>query len=231
MPWPVRTHYPASIVTDLDSPCIAQARTLWDYCASFRSRGPADLLVLCCSYDLRVADYAAQLLAQGLAPRLMLCGHTGNWTRSLWTRPEAEVFAERAIAAGADPARLIREPRSTNFGENIRYARELVPDARRVIFLTKPAAVLRVSLTAAAQWPGIQQHTDAPPYRFPDEVSPIIGLLGVIHEIVGDFHRILVYPELGFQTPHQAPPAVMAAWRALVDAGFTHHLLADHAVA
>ncbi|WP_341677980.1 YdcF family protein [Niveibacterium sp. SC-1] len=210
----------------MESSTLAHARTLWNYLSSFRSEGPADAIVVCCSYDLRVCDHACELLNEGLAQRLVLSGNTGNWTRHLWTRPEAAVFAERALAKGIPEASIVLEDRATNFGENVRLARELLPDAKHVLFVTKPNSVLRVLLTARAQWPGVEANVSCPDIWFPDAVSNIVGVLGVIDEMVGDVERIREYPKRGYQAPHVLPTEVDESWGYLVQQGFTHHLMA-----
>ena len=183
--------------------------------------------MVCCSYDLRVCDYACDLIKQQLAPRLILSGKTGNWTRFLWTDPEAHVFKDRALANGIDPERIHLEERSTNFGENIAFVRALMPQLRRVIFVTKPNAILRVALTVPVQWPEVTAFVDSPPLEFPHEVSNIIGVFGVMNEMVGDVDRVLKYPSRGFQRAHDVPASVLESWRALIADGFGHHLLAD----
>jgi uncharacterized SAM-binding protein YcdF (DUF218 family) len=206
---------------------LEHAKRLWTYLAALRSREPADAIVVCCSYDLRVCDYACDLIKQQLAPRLILSGKTGNWTRFLWTDPEARVFKDRALANGIDPGRIHLEERSTNFGENIAFVRALMPDLRRVIFVTKPNAILRVALTVPVQWPEVTAFVDSPPLEFPQEVSNIIGVFGVMNEMVGDVDRVLKYPSRGFQRAHDVPAPVLESWRALIADGFGHHLLAD----
>lgn len=200
---------------------------LWSYLSALRSREPADAVVVCCSYDLRVCDYACDLVRQGWAPKLVLAGKTGNWTGLLWNEPEARVFERRALANGIEPARIQVEEHSTNFGENIACVRALLPQARRVIFVTKPNSVLRVVLTVPVQWPQVTAWVDSPPLAFPADVSNIIGVFGVMSEMVGDVDRILRYPERGFQRAHAVPEAVLESWRALIALGFKHHLLAS----
>jgi uncharacterized SAM-binding protein YcdF (DUF218 family) len=208
-----------------DSKTIAEAAVLWDYMSSFKAAAPCDAVVVCCSYELRVCDYACELIGAGLAPRLVLSGKTGNWTRHLWTRTEAEVFTERALANGVAPSAIVLEDRSTNFGENVAFTRALLPDARAVTFVTKPASVLRVQLTAEAQWPGIQRFVSCPDIKFPEDVSPVVGLFGIINEMVGDVERVLRYPALGYQARHELSQRVLDAWEYLKDEGFTHHLM------
>ena len=191
-----------------------------------RSRGPCDAVVVCCSYDLRVGDYACSLVERGLAPLLVLSGNTGNWTRFLWSEPEAHIFRERALAQGLNSSRIAIEDRSTNFGENIAFVRRMFPELRRVTFVTKPNSVLRVALTAPVQWPDVTAFVDCPPYRFPDDVSNMIGVFGVMHEMAGDLDRVLKYPDKGFQRPYPVPQDVLESWEALKAEGFVSHLLA-----
>jgi uncharacterized SAM-binding protein YcdF (DUF218 family) len=216
-------------VTRMRETVLDHARRLWTYMSSARTRAPSDAIVVCCSYDLRVCDYACEMLRQGIAPELVLTGKTGNWTRHLWSIPEARVFRDRALANGVDPSRVHLEEQATNFGENIAFVRRMFPGLRRVTFVTKPNSVLRVALTVPVQWPGISACVDSPPFAFPDDVSNVIGVFGVIHEMVGDVDRIIQYPARGFQVPHQLPQPVLESWNALIAAGFGQHLLGSPA--
>jgi hypothetical protein len=100
-----------------------------------------------------------------------------------------------------------------------------MPDLERAIFVTKPNAVLRVALTIPIQWPDVTAFVDSPPLTFPDQVSQITGVFGVMNEMVGDIDRIIQYPGRGFQTPHTLPQDILDSWRALIAEGFGHHLL------
>jgi uncharacterized SAM-binding protein YcdF (DUF218 family) len=193
--------------------------------SSARVHESSDAVVVCCSYDLRVCDYACELIRQRVAPRLVLSGNTGNWTRHLWNVPEAQVFRDRALANGVNAQQIYLEEKATNFGENIAFVRQLMPDLQRVTFVTKPASVLRVSLTVPIQWPGLTAFVDAPAFEFPDEVSNVIGVFGVIHEMVGDIDRVIQYPGKGFQIPHELPPDIIDSWKALLAEGFGNHRL------
>jgi uncharacterized SAM-binding protein YcdF (DUF218 family) len=129
------------------------AKLIWDYLASHSSPMACDAIVVCCSYDLRVCDYACKLLLESIAPIIVFSGYKGNWTRHLWDVPEAEIFAKRAEINGIARSRMKIESRATNIGENISFSRELLPDAKVVTFVTKPNTMLRVGLTAPIQWP------------------------------------------------------------------------------
>ncbi|TFH83126.1 YdcF family protein [Pseudomonas kribbensis] len=204
---------------------LRHATVLWNFLGAGRQHRDCELIVVCGSYDLRVCDYACQLLKKGVAPHLLFTGNTGNWTKHLWERTEADIFAQRAMIQGVSPDQFTLESRATNFAENIAFARELFPDVRRATFLTKPNSIRRVALTLPVQWPGLEAWVDAPSFGFPGEVSNLIGVLGLIDEMVGDIHRIMVYPSLGFQAEQVIPEEVEAAWRYLIEQGFDHHLI------
>ncbi|WP_085656190.1 YdcF family protein [Pseudomonas sp. B11(2017)] len=207
------------------TPTLKHASVLWDFLGSGRGHESCELIVVCGSYDLRVCDYACELLKRGVAPHLLFTGNTGNWTKHLWERPEAEVFAQRALMLGVPAERFTLERRATNFAENIAFAKALFPDVRRATFLTKPNSIRRVALTLPVQWPELDAWVDAPAFGFPDGVSHLIGVLGLIDEMVGDVHRIKVYPSLGFQVGQEIPEDVQVAWRYLIEQGFDHHLI------
>ena len=206
------------------------AGRLWDFLSAGRGHQPCDVLVVCGSYDLRVMDHAAALLQQGIAPHMLISGNTGNWTRDLWNRPEAEVFAERAQALGVKRQQILLEPQARSFAENLAFARAMCPDARRVTFVTKPNSVRRVTQTQPIHWPDIDFSVDAPDFAFPWGVSNMVGVFGLIEEMVGDVHRLLRYPRLGFQQALHIPAEVLDAWQQLIALGYNRHLLRGSAL-
>lgn len=105
------------------------------------------------------------------------------------------------------------------------HAFRKVRDLRRATFVTKPNSIRRVALTLPVRWPGLEGHVDAPDYAFPDGISNLVGVLGVIDEMVGDLDRIMRYPALGFQVACPIPAQVMDAWERLVARGFDRHLV------
>lgn len=137
------------------------------------------------------------------------------------------MFKERALANGVEAERIVVEDQAGNLGENVAFVRRLAPDISRATFVTKPNSVLRVSLTVPVQWPEITAFVDAPPLAFPDEVSNVIGLFGVIHEMVGDIDRVIQYPAEGFQVPYPVPSEIVQACTFLVSEGFDQHLLTN----
>lgn len=211
----------------LNSETITRAKVIWDYLSALNSKSPCDAVVICCSYDLRVCDHACDLIKQGLSTKLVISGKSGNWTRHLWNQPEAEVFYTRAIENGVDESCILMERNATNFAENILFSRALIEHAQTVTFVSKPNSLLRVRLTADIQCPEVNALVSGPEIEFPEQVSNVIGVWGVINEMVGDIQRIQKYPEKGYQASHSLPQHILQCWQYLVDQGFVAHMIAD----
>ena len=105
------------------------AGILWDYHHLNQSIKISDCILVMCSHDLRVADYAAKLFLDGWAPLLVFSGgiaHIGDMLETGWEKPEADMFADRAEIAGVPKDRILRETRASNSGENITFSDELL---------------------------------------------------------------------------------------------------------
>lgn len=209
----------------MKSETIVHAERIWNYFSTFNNVEKADVIVVCCSYDLRVCDHACNLLKQGFAERIIFSGFQGRWTKDLWVKSESEIFFKRAIENGISKEQLILENSATNIGENIAFSRSLEPDVESVVFVTKPNTLLRVKLTIPIQWPNITFLTSCPNIKFPTDISNVVGLFGLISEMVGDVQRIIEYPRLGYQVGWQFPEEIEASYDYLKDNGYTHCLM------
>ena len=139
---------------------ISDAELIYNF-LSFPGPVPdkADVIIALGTYDLRVADYAAEVFLSGRAPLLICSGGLGKLTSSLFTTPEAELFAERCRALGVPSENILIEAASTNTGENFRFSRELLSE--RGIFpstgiaVCKPYMAKRAWATGTKQWPEV----------------------------------------------------------------------------
>lgn len=214
-------------------PTLELARVLWNYHRVVGTLAPADAIVGLGSYDLRVARWCAGLLQREIAPLLVFTGSHGNWTRGGWTKSEAEVFADEAIANGASRERILLETKATNIGENLRFTKALLAErghhVRRIITVTKPQTLRRVAASAPVFWPEATVITSCPDHAFAEQPTTEHSLDNLIHEMVGDVQRMLEYPRLGYQVPQETPSEVLAAYEELKARGYTRHLLSVHA--
>jgi len=205
-------------------------RQVWDYHHLHHALSPAEAIFALGSHDLRVADRAAELYLQKLAPWVICSGGYGNLTRHCFTEPEAELFARRVEELGVPQSAVLIENQSTNTGENVRFTRELLAsrgmEIRSLIAVQKPYMERRAYATLRAQWPEVQVRVASPRLSF-DEYCAVIPRDDVVHIMVGDLQRILVYPGRGFMIAQEVPAAVRAAYDCLVGVGYTRHLLPE----
>lgn len=205
----------------MNSEVMQHSEKIWNYLASFSSEGQSDAIVVCCSYDLRVCDHACNLFKQGVADKIVLSGNISHWTSMLWDIPEADVFKKRAIENGIDPKNIIIEDKATNTGENIKFSNLLLGNTDKVTYVSKPNMTLRIKLTVPKHASHSTFYVSSPKQRFPDDISNIIGVFGIIHEMVGDIDRIIKYPALDFQENFNLPEEIVSSWEFLKTKGFT----------
>ena len=194
----------------------------------------ADCIVVLCSHDIRVADYAVKLYQQGYAPFLLFSGGVVQQNSALgvfWDTTEADYFARRARAMGVPAEAILIENRSLNTGENIRFTRQLLAsrgfDFQSFILVQKPYMERRVLATAQQHWRCIDFVVTSPPISCAEYLSGALPRDAVIQHIVGDFQRVKVYGENGFQTPQEIPARVWDAFEQLVALGYDQRLVSD----
>ena len=211
-----------------DEEDIRAAEVLWDYHCIYHTPRPADAIVGLGSYDLRVADWCAELFEAGFAPLILFTGATGNWTSKLYKGSEAAAFADRAEHAGVPRHAIMLEQRATNIGENLRFSAAALSGAKSIIFVTKPQTQRRCLATIERQWPGIDAMVSAPLHGFHEQPTSDHGMEALICEMVGDIWRMKTYPAQRFQSVQPMPEEVERAFRHLAARGFTAHLPDDY---
>lgn len=204
---------------------------IWRYHQMGHVLERADILWALGSHDLRVADRVAELWKEGMAPLVVMSGGLGNFTEGVFAKPEADLFAERAIGLGVPEELILIENRSTNTGENVRFTRELLESrgigVKRAIAVQKPYMERRTFATIRKQWPEVEVVVSSPQLSFDEYCGGGISAEEVTHIMVGDLQRIIEYPQKGFMIEQDVPEPVLRAWRVLVDEGYDRHLLGD----
>jgi uncharacterized SAM-binding protein YcdF (DUF218 family) len=207
----------------------SDARLIWDYHHVQHTLAPADAIIVLGSHDTRVAERGADVLLAGWAPIIVFSGYLGALTSDIWTRPEAEIFAEVAEAKGVARDRMILEPRATNTAENVTFSRALLAarslHPRRVIAVQKPYMERRTLATFQQRWPEVEVIVTSPQLDYDAYPSDAIRREDIIHIMMGDLQRLMVYGEKGWSAPQDIPAEVRAAFDRLVAAGYTKRLL------
>jgi len=181
------------------------------------------------SHDLGVATRGAELVLAGVAPVMVVSGGNSVTTAARFPRGEAVHYREHALRLGVPDEAILVEPRATNTGENITFARRVLADAgldpESVLLVSKPYAERRSYATARKLWPQVEVVCASERVGLAAYVKGIGDARLVIDMLVGDLQRITAYPDLGFTVAQAVPPRVQEAYTSLRSAGFTSRLL------
>ena len=127
--------------------------------------------------------------------------------------------------------RILVESRSTNTGENVDLSRSLLAERgllpKKAIAVQKPYMERRTLATFARRWPELEVRVTSARIDFDHYPAGDIGKDDVIHVMVGDLQRLVVYGGKGWSEPQVVPPEVMRAYERLVAAGYTRRLLPE----
>jgi uncharacterized SAM-binding protein YcdF (DUF218 family) len=155
--------------------------------------------------------------------------HQGDLLATGWEKTEAEMYADVAERRGVPRASILREDRSTNTAENIRFARRLLAEKgiepRSVVWAVKPFMQRRVWATLAIEWPEIQATLASPSMTLDEYFTSELPAEKVIHIMMGDLQRVWVYAAKGWSAKQEIPPEVHEAYRELAALGFTRQLI------
>lgn len=193
--------------------------TLWNYMQLNQPPQAADCLVVLGSNDVRVAEVAAQLYHQKLAPIIVFSGGAGRLTEGLFDKSEAETFAEVARDCGVPAHAIILETEASNTGENIVFSHRQLKtrgiDAKQLLLVQKPYMERRAIATFEKQWPEEYERVAVTSQAgsLLDYINEDIDLDLVVTAMLGDFERIKIYPEKGFQTAQDIPAHVENAYQ------------------
>jgi uncharacterized SAM-binding protein YcdF (DUF218 family) len=181
------------------------------------------------SHDLGVADTAAALYRDGMAPLIVFTGATSRTTRDRMPRGEAEHYRERALELGVPADAILVEPNARNTGENIMFSRALLADqgvaVTSVLLVCKPYEERRAYATARKLWPDVEWVCASAPMSFAEYIASIGDERLVVDMLVGAQQRLMIYPDEGFMIRQGIPADVETAYHRLVADGFTSRLV------
>ena len=209
------------------------AQVIWDYMFLKQKPQPADVILGLGSHDLTVADDAAELYKNGLAPLIVFTGNVGRMTAGVFNDSEARSMSNRAQELGIPKRQIILEEQSTNTGENIQFTQQLLERlgivADCIILVHKPYMLRRDYATFMRQWHGAEnvqlqcwaREVSLREYLAKDSLTA----RETISVMIGDLQRIQEYPKLGYQINQKIPDNVMQAFKELVSRGYDAHLI------
>lgn len=212
---------------------LAQAQILWDYLCLHQEPERADCIIGFGCYNQDVPRRAAELYHQGYAPWVMFTGALGRNTRNMWQDSEAGRFARIAMECGVPEDAILIEDRATNTAENIRFARELLQqrgiEVHAILGVHKPYMERRIYAAWPVYWPGMPFRVTSWQQTLEEYLSTVTchdrTPEATIHMLAGDFQRMSIYAQKGYQIPQEIPEKVQKAFEELVAMGYTDQLV------
>jgi uncharacterized SAM-binding protein YcdF (DUF218 family) len=207
-------------------------QVIWDYLCLRQTPQKADCIVGFGNFNTDIAVRAAQLYRQGLAPKVLFTGGLGRNTQGLLPEPEAVRFARVAMEQGVPAEDILLEDQSTNTAENIRFTRRLLEEKGfphgRILGVHQPFMERRIQAAMGVYWPELDFSVTSPQVTIPEYLQRArqqgISEHASICVIVGDFQRMELYAQKGWQLPQQIPQEAWKAFHRLVELGFDSQL-------
>jgi len=201
------------------------AQKIWDYLCMHQEIKASDCMLVLGSHDTSVAERAADIFLEGLAPLIVFSGGFGYLTQETWKVSEAETFAELAIKRGVPASAILLESKSTNTGENVVFSMQLLKERNihplSLILVHKPYMERRTYATFRNHFKDVPISVTSPRISMTDYLSSgIIPYETFLDTLAGDLYRIKTYSSKGFQIPQEIPEDVWAAYTELVGMGF-----------
>ena len=205
---------------------------IWDYLGMHQEPRKADVIVGFGNFNTDIAARAAELYLQGYAPKILFTGGLGRNTEGMLPEPEAVRFAKVAMACGVPEEDIILEDKSRNTKENIEFTRALLEELGiphdHILGVHQPFMERRILAAMGVYWPEQSFSVTSPqvsiPYYLERAKQQGITENASVSVIVGDFQRIELYADLGYQLPQYIPPEAWEAYHALVEMGFDKQL-------
>ena len=207
-------------------------QVIWDYLGMHQKPEKADVIVGFGNFNTDIARRAAQLYLEGYAPKVLFSGGLGRNTEGLLPESEAVRFAKVAMACGVPECDIILEDKSTNTAENILFTREKLAELGlphdQILGVHQPFMERRITAAMGVYWPDQHFRVTSPQVTIPEYLRRAreqgVSENASISVIVGDFQRIQLYAEKGYQLPQHIPEEAWDAFHKLVAMGYDKQL-------
>lgn len=207
-------------------------QVIWDYLGMHQAPREADVIVGFGSFDDNVARRSAALYLKGYAPKILFTGGLGRCTDGLFAEPEAVRFQKVAVSMGVPEADILLEDKSTNTKENILFTRALLEEKQIphgvVLGVHKPYMERRIVAAMGVYWPEQRFTVTSPVMTVPEYLKEAkrqgLSQEEAVSVIVGDFQRIDLYAQKGYQLPQHIPEEAWQAFHQLVALGYDKQL-------
>jgi uncharacterized SAM-binding protein YcdF (DUF218 family) len=213
------------MVTDM-----RRARRLWDYLRLGIPVQAAECLLVFGGHDLGVAERAAQLYADGIAPFIVVSGGSRAVPDGSEFGTEADAITDVLMRRNVPKDAIALERLATNTSENFWLSAEVLRDLRldpqRFLVVQKPYTERRTLATARRRWPAKQVAVTSQQIGFDEYCAGDIPVSRILSMLAGEALRLENYAATGLIDLDEPVPAdLLQAAHALQAAGFDSRTL------
>jgi hypothetical protein len=205
--------------------CLAER--LWEYLRIGVPPQPAECLLVFGGHDLGVAERAAELFAEGIAPFVVVSGGSRAVPDGSEFTTEADAIADVLLRRDVPKDSIALERVASNTSENFWLSAELLRDLgrdpQRFLIVQKPYGERRTLATARKRWPGKQVAVTSQRIEFDDYCAGGIPVSRILSMLAGEALRLEAYAAKGLIDLNEpVPTELLRAARALQIAGFNN---------
>jgi len=206
---------------------------LWNYLCLNMKPEKSDCILGLGTYDLHIPERCAGLYHQGYADIVIFSGGLGKTTGELWSESEAEKFEKIALEKGVPKNKIYIENKSTNSGENFEFVNKIIEknnlNINSFLLVHKPYMERRAYATFKRVNPTkkccITSQVISIVEYFKQYEDTEVSSKEIINNIVGDFQRVKVYGENGWQIKQEIPDEMWKAYEKLVKLGYDKYVI------
>jgi len=183
---------------------------IWKYLAVDEEPEKSEVIFVFGGLDIAVPARAAELFLERWAPKVLVTGSAGKFTKDVFTDSEAVVFKNEMVRAGVPAESIIVEQRATNTQENVQFGMEAlgrhntVP--RKTLLVGKSFLMRRCIATFAKHFPYVEVRSCPPRgsmIQFIDRPRAEFA-----ERLIAELQRLRDYAQKGFIVPQKIPADV-----------------------
>jgi uncharacterized SAM-binding protein YcdF (DUF218 family) len=185
---------------------------IWSYLTISQPPVEADVVFAFGCASLDVPLRAANLVLDGLSPRVLVTGGVGSRAGELYGTSEAEVFSRHLAWLGVPPDAVVAEDRAANTGENVVLGMRALLGrgigVRRALLVAKPFVMRRCAATFRLRHPPVETVCCPPPggpLQFAERSRAAFAA-----RLLGELDRLERYPAVGFIAAEPPPPPAVS---------------------
>ncbi|GAA1778189.1 YdcF family protein [Nostocoides vanveenii] len=190
---------------------------IWEFLATQADVAKADVIFVFGGLGNEIPQRATELFKLGVAPVCLVTGSSGPLTAGVYTKSEAEVFADEMVKEGVPAQSIFVERSARNTGQNVAFGmamlRNLNIPTTRVAIVCKAFLARRAMLTFQQQCPQVQT-LPLPPVGTPSKMLDR-SQEDFAQRLLDELTRLTDYAEAGYIAATDIPRSVTAAAEAV----------------